>query len=113
MSTRGIVKMRNFEEFNSKIILYRSFNEGTEIGDTVELLLDAANILNGLALEHELSLTILVVEKMIRDYMENAQNQYFSWDEYQRIDPKLYAFFLGGAEKLSEKDYFSENEEDS
>ena len=95
---------------SKKIQLYERFNEGTELEDAVKKLLQAASILNGISADHELSLVMLVVEKLIRDYMAEARNRNVEWEEYEEIDPELYSFMLGGAQKLTRAQYESGGE---
>jgi hypothetical protein len=88
-----------------KITLYRKFNEGSEYGDAVDRLLDAAHILDGISQDHELALTMLVIEKLIRDYMTMAKHREIEWSEYREIDPVLYTYMLGGACKLTQEQF--------
>jgi len=91
---------------SDKIAFYRrTFNEGTEIEDAVKCLLDAADILNGLSADHELALVMLTAEKLMRDYLDFARTRGVDWDEYKEIDPELYTYMLGGAQKLNEEDF--------
>lgn len=84
-----------------KLTLYRKFDEGTEISDAIHLLIRAALVLNGISADHELGLVMLTIEKMIRDYMEMGRARNLDWEDYKEIDPELYSFVLGGANKLS------------
>lgn len=98
--------MKTFDRLSDKITFYRrTFNEGTEIEDAVKLLLDAADVLNGISADHELALTILTAEKLMRDYLDFARSRGVDWNEYKDIDPELYAHLLGGAQKLNEEQF--------
>jgi hypothetical protein len=97
--------MKTFANTSQKIEFYRQFDEGTELGDAVRNLLTAASILNGISADHELALTLLVIEKLMRDYMEMARDRQFDWEEYNSIDAELYTYLLGGARKLTEEEY--------
>lgn len=98
--------MKTFDRLSDKIEFYRQrFNEGTEIEDAVQFLLSAADVLNGLSADHELALTLLTAEKLMRDYMDFARNRGVDWEEYQEIDAELYTYLLGGAQKLTEEQY--------
>jgi hypothetical protein len=88
-----------------KLDLYSRFDEGTELGDGVRGLIPATQVLNGIGCDHEVALVVLVIEKLIRDYMEMARARQFDWDEYSSIDAELYAYMLGGARKLTEEEY--------
>ena len=95
-----------FETTYDKIKFYRRFEiEGTELADAVHCLLSAANILDGISCDHELALTLLAAENVIRDYMEYARDRGVDWDEYESIDPELYTYMLGGARKLTQEEY--------
>jgi hypothetical protein len=90
-----------------KIDLYRRFDEGTELSDAVSSLLDAAFTLDGLSAEHECQLTILTVEKLIRDYMYQAQSAELFWHDYEKIDEELYCRMLGVERKMTQMEYMS------
>ncbi len=75
---------------DEKIQLYQEFDEGTEIGDIVESLLTAARGLRGLGLTHELSLTLIIVEKMLKDYFIFMRDSWPRWEDYDKINDKLY-----------------------
>lgn len=70
--------MKTFDRLSDKIAFYRrTFNEGT----------------------------ILTAEKLMRDYLDFARSRGVDWDEYKDIDPELYTYLLGGAQKLNEEQF--------
>ena len=87
-----------------KIELYREFDEGTELGDIVDSLLAAAHGLRGLGLDHELNLTLLVIEKMLKDYFTFMRDSWPRWEDYDKISTRLYQTVMG-EEKLTLKEW--------
>jgi hypothetical protein len=67
----------------------------------------AAFTLDGLSAEHECQLTILTVEKLIRDYMYQAQSAELFWHDYEKIDEELYCRMLGVERKMTQMEYMS------
>lgn len=92
-----------------KIDFYRRFDEYTELSDAVSSLLNAAFTLDGLGAEHECQLTILTVEKLIRDYMVSAQLAELFWHDYEKIDEELYCRMLNVERKMTKSEYMSVN----
>ena len=94
----------NHRTNRAKINLYRRFNEGSELGDAVGALLDAASTMDGLGMDHETQLSLVIVEKIILDYYKLGSERGLPWFLYDEIDAKLYHKFIG-ERKMSKKEY--------
>lgn len=65
------------------------FMDRTELGDAVENLLCAANILLGIGFDYEAEISLLTAENLIRTSLSYDVDT-DSWEEYEKIDEVLY-----------------------
>lgn len=93
--------MKNHADTNRQLIdLYYAFEEGSELTDAVHTLLASANVLNGLGMYYEVDVVLVLVKKLITDYLElehfmGAVEGTIDWTTYDALDARLFTELLG------------------
>ncbi len=82
------------------------FNEGTEIGDAVELLLSASKTLYGLGEIYKAHVTLLTAEDLISQTIIECISS-CDYQTYSYIPECVFNYFK--SRKLSEKDFLEEH----
>lgn len=86
-----------------RIDFYQKFNEESELGDAVGAILSGASILGGLGDENNAQLALVIVENLIKEYIEWAKKEGDYW-MYEEINDDIYRHFTNGANKMTESE---------
>jgi hypothetical protein len=73
--------------------------DGTEIGDAIKHLTIAANILYGVSSDYEAEATLLLAEKLCREYLVWLREKHDP-EAYEEISEEVFKHFTGGAQKI-------------
>ena len=80
--------------------------EGTEIGDAISSLVNAARVLRGLEDDFHAESALLLAENLSRQHVKDwVWSRCCDWEEYEACDPDVFAHFTGGAKKLTEEEF--------
>ncbi len=91
--------------FAYRLKMCRSVHEGSELEDIIQQLCYAANGLHAFE-DHLSEIVLLIAEKLCTEFVKQEYlYRQAEWEEYDQLDPVVYAHFTGGAQKLSQEEY--------
>lgn len=90
--------------FQHRLAMCQEVHEGTEFGECLSLLCEAANSLNGINYTFEAEISLLMAEKLCQEYIDYTRDS-GNWEEYNQIDQEAYKHFTEGEEKMDKQGY--------
>jgi hypothetical protein len=82
-----------------------AINEGTELGDILTALNQAARSLRAFNDIYS-EMVLLISEKLCTEYIKDyIWAKQCDWEEYDECNPEVYAHFTGGARKLTYEEF--------
>ncbi len=93
------------DDIDLRVDMCRRVREGSELGDAIDSLLNAVEILRGIGDEFEIELVLILTEKLCRDHITYLQAGYGHWEEYDEIPEDVFCHFTGAERKLTYKEF--------
>lgn len=97
----------NRESFEHRLEMCKKFaiTEGTEIGDIVSKLAEAAIMLWAFE-DYDCQIVLITAERMCNNYCKDfLMGRQCDWEEYESWDSEVYSHFTGGARKLTQEEF--------
>lgn len=96
--------------FYEKHALLSKYFEGTEIGDAVERLLDAAWSLKGINYDAEATTVLDIAEVLIKNDLDYIIIESGDYESYKQFDDEVYKYVTGKPKLSKEKFESSETQ---